>query len=252
MWHAVLITKKTLCGNLFIDQHGALGQAGLERLDRWVGDGGTGRLGEGECDGQSVGGVRCGEFAEGKAGLHHFRNGFLLCGTEPDDCLFDFAGCDFEYHQPCLGHGGDGGATGLSHDEGGLDVLCVEQAFNGNHGWGGFSDDGFECVCDFEKAAGDAPIRRALDGALRKSDRCGGCGVDDSVTGAAERRVDPEYDLWPGKVFRFGRGDGFTLAKALLHGGELLLGKAHAGAIKNPGPNVEAGVPEMCVADQLP
>ena len=71
------------------------------------------------------------EFRAAKPGLHHLATASFCAAPKPTMACLTFA-VRFRTPRTGLGYGGDHPPAGLSHHEGGLDVLRVEQSLDGN------------------------------------------------------------------------------------------------------------------------
>lgn len=126
----------------------------------------VGSLGEGEGEGEGVGGVGFRSFGEVEHALDHAGDGGFLGGAVADDGLFHFARGDLDNFEAGFGGGDEGGAAGLAHDEGGLQIARVEEAFDNAERWLVLGDDVAEGLMDFDEAARMFPGGRNADGAV--------------------------------------------------------------------------------------
>ena len=133
----------------------------------------VGFLGEGEREGEGVAGVGVGFFGEVQHTLDHFGDGAVLGGAVSDDGLFHFARGDFEDVEAALGGGGEARAAGFAHDEGGLEILREEEAFDDAGGGLVLLDDCADGVVDFGEATGAFPGLRDADGSVGEGDVVG-------------------------------------------------------------------------------
>src|SRR5687768_171980 len=90
----------------------------------------AGFVGKGEGQGERIGGVGGGWFGKLQHALDHFGDGEFLRGSVTDDGLFYFSRRDFEDFEASFGGGGEAGSAGLAHDQGRLQILRKEEAFD--------------------------------------------------------------------------------------------------------------------------
>ena len=139
-------------------------------------------LGRGQCiapeflrvrerQGQGVGGVGRGRFRQVQESLHHFCDRHFLRRAVADDGLLHFARGDFVDVQAGLGGGYQRGAARLTHEQGRLQILRVEQSFHDADRGMMLPDHVAQGLRDFCQAPGVFPTRgtnnRAVGECLR-------------------------------------------------------------------------------------
>lgn len=197
------------------------------------GGGGAG-LHEGQGQGQSVGGVVGGGFGQLEQALDHTGDGQFTGAAEADDGLFDAARGDFGDIESGFGGGEEADAAGFAHDEGGLEVLGKEQAFDGA-GTGLVLADGIaEMFGDADQTTAAGEGRGAGDGAVGEGDGAAGLLAEDAPTGATQGGIDAEDGEvagagagWRGGRIEGGRGGASGGAGAGLEFLELLGSDTH-------------------------
>jgi hypothetical protein len=142
-------------------------------------------LHEGQRKGKGVGGVVGWGLGEVKQALDHAGDGQFTGAAEPDDGLFDAARGDFGDIEAGFGGGQEADAAGFAHDEGGLEVLGKEQAFDGAGGGLVLADGIAQLVGDTDQATTSGEGGGAGDGAIGQGDRSAGLLTEDTPTGAA-------------------------------------------------------------------
>jgi len=170
-----------------------------------------------EGEGEGIGGVWGGKLGELEEALDHFADGDFLGRAVADDGLFDFARGDFENLQTGFTKGGEGGAAGFTHDEGGLKILREEQAFDSAGGGTMAGDDFAQGAGDMREAAGTFPSGGANNGAVDEGAVGGLSSLDDAIAGAAQGRINADdntsFACWRAKAgidCRGGKAPGAT------------------------------------------
>lgn len=92
-----------------------------------------------------------------------------------------------------LGHGRQGRSPGLSHDEGGLEILGEEQTFAGAKGRRMVPEHLGQDSLDLAQASGAFPGLGAADGPGLEEYRASGADPDHAPTGAAQRGIDAQH-----------------------------------------------------------
>src|SRR5262245_20108203 len=189
-------------------------------------------LGISEGKGEGVGGVRRGRFWQREEALDHFGDGGFLRRAVANDGLLHFSRSDFVNFKARFGDRSQGGSPSFAHDESGLEILGVKQAFDDTDGRLVLFEDVAQGLDDFYEAAGMFPSGGTGDGSVREGSRSWVHQPNDAITGAAKGRVEAEHDLLPrvgsasnGREYRRRSAPG--AAKALLHLLKLLRRNAH-------------------------
>ena len=139
-----------------------------------------------EREGEGIRSIGRGQFGEVQHALHHPGDGDFLRAAVADDGLLHFAGGDLKNIQPGFGDDGHGGTPGFTHDDGGLDILREEKAFDGAHFRLVPLEDVAQGPANMGEAAGTFPIARTGNGSLDEDHGMGSSGLDDAVAGAAQ------------------------------------------------------------------
>lgn len=124
----------------------------------------------GEANGEGVGGVGIGGFAEAEKGAHHEDDLRFVGGPFADDGLFDAAWRVFADFETGLGGGDECGTARGTHGDGGFVGLDVDDAFHRAFRGGVGFDDGSQLFGDGEEARGLAEFWRIADGAIDEGD----------------------------------------------------------------------------------
>ena len=141
---------------------------------------------------QRVGRIRRGQFGQVQHALHHFGHRELLRGAVADDGLLHLARRQFINLQAGFGDGGQRRAAGFAHDEGGLQVLRVEQSLDHAHGGLMLREHFAQGLRNFDQATGVFPAGRAGNRAVGEGLRMRFGQANDAVAGAAQRGVHAE------------------------------------------------------------